>query len=748
MSPDFVTILTADAPVVLAKTFTGPGLALKQYDDARNFSTREVEVNGIHDLFGVLQELDGDAQSCIIRGRFVGEAAALEVIQPEKPGRWRRLSALFPDVGRRWFCFDFDKVPAPGWKANPVAAVEKIVIDRLPVEFAGRTFAYRFTASAGFSDEVVSVHVWFWLDASIPSDLWRGWIKNKAVAVDTATANAVQIHYTAAPLFLAGALDPMAALGAPRLGIVEGWSGDEVVGFRIDPTDGFIKHTASANGQAVTPDACAKPGLIGAFCRAYEVEDVLAEFLPNVFEWETKGGDRRLNYLASASGGKGGAFVSEDRKHVVNTHNSDPCDNRLTNLYDLVRCHSFGHLDEDAPADTPINKMPSSIRMGEFCATLPPVVAEMEAAKGPSAAEAFAAAIVTPEHRGRFSPVYPAELRARPRPRWRVKGLIAEGPGVGMIFGESTAGKSFVAIDLGLSVALGREWNGLRVKPGRVFYIAAEGGGGIPKRIEAYGKHHGLDLDAAPFGVIEAAPNFREEADPKAIAEVIGCADLIFVDTLAQVTAGGNENSGEDMGKVISYTQELSKATGAVVVIIHHAGKDASRGARGWSGVKAAVDFEIAVERNGDTRRAKVTKSKDGDGDGAWPFKLTRVDLGIDEDGESVNSCVVEFVPPSEVVRVKRPSKGTAPGQILLDLERLRDNQEAEGGDRDTVFRIDAEEAIEAAKKHVSRGKDPEKDRRRDNATRALASLRRGRHIDFFDEQYLIAWGGLPQCHK
>jgi hypothetical protein len=744
MSPDFVTILKADAPIVLAKTYTGPEPVCKQYPDARNFSTREVEVNSIHDLFKVLQKLDGDVQSGIIRGRFVGEAAAREFIEPEKPGRWRRLGRLFPDTPRRWFCFDFDKVPAPGWKANPVEAVEKIVADRLPREFAGVACIYRFTASAGFSDDVVSVHVWFWLDAAIPSDLWRGWIKNKGVAVDTATANAVQIHYTAAPVFKDGAVDPMAAAGIPRLGMAgdECIWGVEVVGFRIDPADGFIKHAAGAHGQAVTPDACAKPGLIGAFCRAYEVEDVLAEFLPLVFEWETAGGDRRLNYLASASGAKGGAFVSEDRKHVVNTHNSDPCDNRLTNLYDLVRCHSFGHLDEDTEEGTPIKQMPSTVAMDDFCATLPPVVAEREAAKGLSPAEAFAAVEVTPEQRGRFSPVYPAELRARPRPRWRVKGLIAEGAGVGMIFGESTAGKSFVAIDLGLSVALGREWNGLRVKPGHVFYIAAEGGGGIPKRIEAYGKHHGLDLDAAPFGVIEAAPNFLMATDPAAIAAELGSADLIFVDTLAQVTAGGNENSGEDMGRVLSYTQELAKATGAVVVIIHHAGKDASRGARGWSGVKAAVDFEIAVERNGDTRLAKVTKSKDGDGDGAWPFKLTRVDLGIDEDGESVNSCVVEFGPPSEVVNVRRPKKNSAKDRALCELERLRDNREAEGGDRDGVCRIDCEEATSAVSESMEGSTNS---RRRSEAKRALTGLIADEHIYTHGGCYLVPWRGVTQ---
>jgi putative DNA primase/helicase len=389
---DIVTILTAGTGLALAKTYTGPGLALKQYDDARNFSTQEVEVDGIRDLFGVLQRLEGKTRSGIIRGRFIGESAALAFIQPEKPGQWRRLSALFPDTGRRWFCCDFDKVEAPGWKSNPVEAVEKIIAARLPVEFVGVTFAYRFTASAGFSDEIVSVHVWFWLDVAIPSDLWRGWIKNKNIATDTATAKAVQIHYTAAPVFKDGAVDPMAAAGLTRLGLVEGWAGDEVVGFRISPEDalnGGRPADAPPGVGIVQVDPTTKPGWIGAFCKAYTFDEALPEFLSEVFEYEHADDARRLNYIASTSGAKGGAFVSDDRMYVVNTHNGDPCNGRSTNMFDLVRCHRFGYLDEDAPADTPINKMPSTVAMGEFCATLPGVSSELVKARAENAAERF-----------------------------------------------------------------------------------------------------------------------------------------------------------------------------------------------------------------------------------------------------------------------------------------------------------------------------------------------------------------------
>ena len=64
----------------------------------------------------------------------------------------------------------------------------------------------------------------------------------------------------------------------------------------------------------------------------------------------------------------------------------------------------------------------------------------------------------------------------------------------------------------------------------------------------------------------------------------IGGADLIVVDTFAQVTPGANENSGEDMGPVMARFDAVAQATGAAILVIHHNGKDQAKGARGWSG--------------------------------------------------------------------------------------------------------------------------------------------------------------------
>jgi hypothetical protein len=125
---------------------------------------------------------------------------------------------------------------------------------------------------------------------------------------------------------------------------------------------------------------------------------------------------------------------------------------------------------------------------------------------------------------------------------------------------------------------------------------------------------------------------------------------------MAQVAAGLDENSSE-MQQVLTACRELRAATGAMVVLIHHAGKDPGKGARGWSGIKGAVDFEVAISRDGDVREALVSKQKDGEDGERFGFKLVRAPLEgvIDEDGEQVFSCYVEPV-ELEAPAVKRPT--------------------------------------------------------------------------------------------
>ena len=240
-----------------------------------------------------------------------------------------------------------------------------------------------------------------------------------------------------------------------------------------------------------------------------------------------------------------------------------------------------------------------------------------------------------------FQPVHEfSSAKALP---WIIKGVLPQA-GLAVVYGASGSGKSFAVLDMSFAIARGQDWRGKKTKQGRVAYIAAEGAEGFRKRLAAYAIHHTVDLSQVPMTVLDGAPNLMELKDAKDLAAGVlasGGADLIVVDTFAQTTAGANENSGEDVGKALGHCKRLHELTGALVVLIHHSGKDASKGARGWSGLRAAADAEIEILREGDARSIRLSKNKDGEDGLLWGFALDIVQLGVDEDLDPITSCVV-----------------------------------------------------------------------------------------------------------
>ena len=296
-------------------------------------------------------------------------------------------------------------------------------------------------------------------------------------------------------------------------------------------------------------------------------------------------------------------------------------------------------------------------------------------------AEARAADAAKPS---RFTVITDAEFMARPAPRWIVKGLVPEGDLL-VLFGESGAGKSFVALDLFGAVARGVAWRGLRVRQRKVCFVVAEGGGGFRNRLHAYTQHHGTKPGVS---VIHAAPNLMEKAEARDVAKAIlaaGGADIVVVDTFAQTTPGANENAGEHVGKALAHCREIGKALGgALVVLVHHTGKDTTKGARGWSGLRAAADAEIEVSKVAGSRKVRTTKQKDGDDTAQWGFSLEQVPIGLDEDDDIITSCVVVDAPLAQTGDAKRK---LGPREELLNeaIQELAKSGAFEFSARDVV---------------------------------------------------------------
>lgn len=195
----------------------------------------------------------------------------------------------------------------------------------------------------------------------------------------------------------------------------------------------------------------------------------------------------------------------------------------------------------------------------------------------------------------------------------------------------------------------------------------------------------------------------------------------MIIDTLNRAAPGADENSSVDMGNLIAASKRLQSLVGGLVLLVHHTGKDTTKGLRGHSSLYAALDGAIEVTHT-DTRRAwSVAKSKDDVTGDAHPFKLVIVPVGIDGESEEVTSCVAVPDESAEAFQRKKPALGKNQ-KIARDVlgEPLRKSPHV-GKEGAPVARpcIDYSEAVEL----VAERMPVDAKHRKQSAVRAIASL-------------------------
>jgi archaellum biogenesis ATPase FlaH len=246
--------------------------------------------------------------------------------------------------------------------------------------------------------------------------------------------------------------------------------------------------------------------------------------------------------------------------------------------------------------------------------------------------------------------------------------------GVSLLYGASNAGKTFFALDLAFHVAAGTTWQSNRVRAGRVLYLAAEGGAGFTRRLRAL--EIGLPALFADgqdsFTYLTMQIDLRSDEDARAIQAVVGNEplDLVIVDTLAMAFGDGNENDAQDMTQFLKQVKTLGERLRCHVLLVHHPGKDPTRGARGSSTLRAAVETEIEITTDNSTgvRTATITKQREGATGLSVAFELESVTVGTDRDGEPITSCAVRQASSDALTR-RKPLNGNN----KLALEALQD---------------------------------------------------------------------------
>jgi hypothetical protein len=251
--------------------------------------------------------------------------------------------------------------------------------------------------------------------------------------------------------------------------------------------------------------------------------------------------------------------------------------------------------------------------------------------------------------------------------RYLVKGLIPY-PGLTVIWGPPKSGKSFWTLDLAMHVALGRKYRGKRVQQGPVVYCCFEGQSGISARAEAF-RHRYLPVEDVPF-FLQPAPMDLIREHPDLIASISDLGEVptcVVLDTLNR-SLNGSENSDEDMGAYIKATDAIREAFDCSVLVVHHCGINDSR-PRGHTSLTGAADARLAVTRDAAKNiLVEVEFMKDGDSSEIVVSALESVDVGYDEDGDQITSCVIipsEAVPPEH-----RGTRLTPNQQTMLDVLR------------------------------------------------------------------------------
>jgi len=217
---------------------TGSKRAIKvsDYDLGWLFLCYEVWIEGLDQLFGLLNEISSDPHAFVVRGRRADWLAERKrhlvtgvegYVVHRRSARIHGLEGYFQDTNRQCQMLDLDGVPLPhemSVVADPEACIRWAIIHLLPPEFRDASFVYQLSSSAGLTkrDDELNVHLWFFTNREYWDEelrAWAGWwnAKQQRKIIDPAVFTPVQPHYTNEPELLDGLIDPLAGR---RLGLI------------------------------------------------------------------------------------------------------------------------------------------------------------------------------------------------------------------------------------------------------------------------------------------------------------------------------------------------------------------------------------------------------------------------------------------------------------------------------------------------------------------------------------------------
>jgi hypothetical protein len=317
------------------------------------------------------------------------------------------------------------------------------------------------------------------------------------------------------------------------------------------------------------------------------------------------------------------------------------------------------------------------------------------------------------------------DLLSFPVASYKVKGIFPD-VGLGTIYGSSGSGKSFLSLELGACINQGVEFFGIKTQPCDVTYICLEGEGGLQRRVRAWEAAHGKPMPSGVKFIIQPFEMMRAE-QVDLLIQALPKGGVVFIDTLNRAAPAADENSSRDMGIILEAAKTISREVAGLVLLVHHTGKDASRGMRGHSSLFAALDGVIEVSRDASGNRSwSVAKSKDGEDGKEVKFRLQTHVLGQDSDGEDITSCTV--TPDNSALFVTRQPNGkvqqAALARIKLEINASRFKGKCTSGKDTKCLRV--EDAITAVANTLT---TTASNKRRNRAKQLVTGLIAGNYL-------------------
>ena len=243
---------------------------------------------------------------------------------------------------------------------------------------------------------------------------------------------------------------------------------------------------------------------------------------------------------------------------------------------------------------------------------------------------------------------YLDQLDAIPEPTWIIDGVLPE-DGYILAYGKRSTKKSFTALDMGLSLAIGTPYHGHDVKRGRVVYFAGEGSRGSPKRVRAWFKARKLNREdyARDFALVPFTPKWDTTQGRDLVRRVLseiakdGPISLIIIDT-ARRAMSGDENAPTSVGQFIDGVSDIRREFACGCLILHHEGKDPSKGARGGGPFEDDADTVLRfTEKAGGAVCMLCTKQKDDEAYWKMTFRTDVLTLGSEPNGKPITSLAL-----------------------------------------------------------------------------------------------------------